>query len=99
MRLLPSAPRGLTAARAELDGRQVLILSFPYESPLALDTLSRIEREIVLALLAGASNAQIARDRGTTVLTVAKQIAHALRKLGVRSRGELAAAATRSAHA
>jgi DNA-binding NarL/FixJ family response regulator len=93
-----SPPCGLTAARAELDGREVLVLSFPYESPLALDRLTRTEREIVLAILTGASNAEIASDRGTTMLTVAKQIASALRKLGVRSRGELAAIATRSAH-
>jgi DNA-binding NarL/FixJ family response regulator len=97
MRRLPSPPCGLMAALSQLGGREVLILSFPYESTLELDALTPTEREVVLALLTGASNAEIARERGTAVVTVAKQIATALGKLGVRSRGELAAAAG-SAH-
>lgn len=54
--------------------------------------LSRSERQVVLALLGGASNREIARARGTSDRTVANQIQSIYRKLGVRSRSELGAA-------
>ena len=86
------APPGLEAARGRLDDREVLVLSFPCEPSSSLEPLSAAERAVVEALLTGASNADIARLRGRSVQTVAKQVASALHKLGVRSRGELAAA-------
>jgi DNA-binding NarL/FixJ family response regulator len=54
-------------------------------------TLSATERCVVSEVLGGKSNAEIAQARGTSTRTVANQIANAFRKLGVRSRGELAA--------
>jgi DNA-binding NarL/FixJ family response regulator len=55
--------------------------------------LSPAEAEVVRAVLRGASNRQIARDRDRSARTVANQIAAAFRKLGVGSRGELYARA------
>jgi DNA-binding CsgD family transcriptional regulator len=54
--------------------------------------LTSAESDVVRRILAGHSNARIARDRGTSVRTVANQVASILRKLGVRSRFEVAAA-------
>jgi DNA-binding NarL/FixJ family response regulator len=88
----------LIAARGDWDGREVLVVSYPRRAPLDPSKLSPAERAMVDALRRGASNADIARDRGTSVLTVAKQVASALRKLGVRRRGELAALATTTRH-
>ncbi len=76
----------------------MLIVSYPRRAPLDPSRLSPAERAMVDALRRGDSNAEIARDRGTSVLTVAKQVASALRKLGVRRRGELAALATTARH-
>ena len=55
--------------------------------------LTPAEHAIMAPLLAGASNAEISRERGTSVRTVANQVAVIFRKYGVSSRGELAAKA------
>jgi DNA-binding CsgD family transcriptional regulator len=60
--------------------------------------LSEAEREVVLAILDGRSNADIALARGRSVRTVANQAASAFRKLGVRSRSELATLWWRDGH-
>ena len=65
-------------------------MSFPRDAT-AADELTPAERQVALAVLAGYSNAEIARTRGSSPRTVANQIASIFRKLGVRSRGELAA--------
>jgi DNA-binding CsgD family transcriptional regulator len=51
--------------------------------------LSDAERAIVARVLDGKGNAAIASERGTSLRTVAHQIASAYRKLGVSSRREL----------
>lgn len=56
-----------------------------------LSSLSPAEREVTGRLLDGHDNARIARERGTSLRTVANQVASIFRKLGVSSRGELAA--------
>ena len=53
--------------------------------------LSPAERAVVEAVLRGQSNREIAERRGTSVRTVANQMASIFRKLQVGSRGELAA--------
>jgi DNA-binding CsgD family transcriptional regulator len=53
--------------------------------------LSPAEREVVRAALAGKTDAAIARARGRSPRTVANQLRSAFHKLGVSSRGELAA--------
>jgi DNA-binding CsgD family transcriptional regulator len=60
------------------------------------DRLSDAEREVVVAVLAGQRNREIAARRGTSERTVAHQIAAAYKKLRVQSRGELAARAPSS---
>jgi DNA-binding NarL/FixJ family response regulator len=70
-------------------GKDEAILSFPLAG--GAEALTAAESEIVVALLAGKSNRDIARARGTSQRTIANQVANVLRKLGVRSRIELAA--------
>lgn len=53
--------------------------------------LTPAERSILALVLGGESNAAIARLRGSAPSTVANQVASIFRKLGVSSRGELAA--------
>lgn len=63
-------------------------------SPLAstaTDCLTTAEREVVDAALTGKSTALIAQERGSSPRTIANLLARAYRKLGVRSRFELAA--------
>jgi DNA-binding CsgD family transcriptional regulator len=58
-------------------------------------SFSRAEREVARALVEGSSNASIAAERGTSVRTVANQVASLFRKMDVRSRGEFIAALAR----
>jgi DNA-binding NarL/FixJ family response regulator len=84
-------PRDLRASVMHIQGREVMVLSYSTVAVFdALERLSRAEREVVELLLSGASNAQIARQRGTSARTVANQAASIFRKLGVGSRMELA---------
>ena len=53
--------------------------------------LTAAERSVLEGMLAGLSNAEIAEQRGSSVRTVANQVASVFRKLGVTSRSELAA--------
>lgn len=53
-------------------------------------SLTVAERDVVRRVLGGASNAAIARARGTSPRTVANQVASAFEKLGVSSRARLA---------
>lgn len=55
--------------------------------------LTVAERAIVQCIIAGETNLEISRCRGTSARTVANQIAVLLRKFGSTSRGELAARA------
>jgi DNA-binding CsgD family transcriptional regulator len=61
--------------------------------PVARSRLTGAEREVIACILAGLSNAQIARARRTSVRTVANQIAGIFKKTGARSRAEIATAA------
>lgn len=51
--------------------------------------LTDAERDVLSRIVDGAANAEIARARGTSVRTVANQVAALLRKLGVGSRYDL----------
>jgi len=81
-------PAELRASSVKVGDREYLLLSFPRSATAAL---TPAERHVALAALAGYSNAEIARMRGSATRTVANQIATIFRKLGVRSRAELAA--------
>lgn len=54
------------------------------------DNLTSAEARVLSAILLGKSNHQIASERGTSIRTVANQVASLYRKLGVTSRAELA---------
>lgn len=85
-----SAPPGLSASRLELDGHAFAVLEWPLEwQPPA--ALTEAEREVLAGVVAGLANSEIARRRGTSVRTVANQVAGMLDKLRVGSRYELIA--------
>jgi DNA-binding CsgD family transcriptional regulator len=63
---------------------------------LPLDTLTGIEHDLVMAMLTGASNQDVAMRRGVSIRTVANQVAKVFRKLGASSRRDLAAKLARS---
>ena len=86
------APPGLAASTVDLGGDQYLVLSFPMPVWSLPSGLSVAEREVALAVLRGETNETIARDRNTSIRTVANQIAAVFAKLGVNSRIELALA-------
>jgi DNA-binding NarL/FixJ family response regulator len=75
-----------------LDGQEYLVMSFRVAPGPLPARLTAAEREVAESVARGASNAQIARERGRSVNTIAKQIASVFRKLRVHSRLELARA-------
>ena len=86
-------PDGLRASVVELGSGSYVLLSYPRraETPPRAPVLTPAERSVARALLLGQSNAEIARLRGSSPRTIANQVAGIFRKLGVRSRAELAA--------
>jgi DNA-binding CsgD family transcriptional regulator len=91
-------PVDVRATTFELGGERLAVLSFPVPLDVLPDCLTAAEREVGRALLDGHTNAQIAVARGTTVRTVANQVAAIFRKTGVRSRAEFVAAMARANH-
>jgi DNA-binding NarL/FixJ family response regulator len=84
-------PRGLRSSEFKVGDHEFVVLSFDLpEVPLPAQ-LTAAERAVATALLNGLRNAEIARARGTSVRTVATQVAAIFRKLGVMSRAELVA--------
>jgi DNA-binding NarL/FixJ family response regulator len=76
--------------RVDYGGEELLVISVPLrEGP--PDALTSAQLAVVRAIVRGASNVDIARERGTSVRTVANQVASILRKLGVGSRAQVAA--------
>jgi DNA-binding NarL/FixJ family response regulator len=78
-------------AEFSVSGNQLLFGSYPRIPEHALRDLTEAERDVMAALLAGSTNADIARRRRSSERTVANQAQSIYRKLGVRSRNELAA--------
>ena len=72
----------------EADG-EFVIFDWPIRQRPLPHSLTAAEREVVGRALAGESNLEIARARGTSTRTVANQMATAYRKLGLGSRLEL----------
>ncbi len=68
---------------------EFVLLSWPVATEARLEALTRAEREVLALVVTGASNAQVARQRGTSVRTVANQMARLLQKLNAGSRYEL----------
>jgi DNA-binding CsgD family transcriptional regulator len=71
----------------------VIVFSIPIPEDLPWPELSPAERASVELALQGLSNAAIGEQRNVAPNTVARQLESAYRKLGVQSRGELAALA------
>ena len=92
-----AAPDGLRATRLSVGGAPLVLLSFPLSTLLeptvaaALPALTEAEGEVLAMVLRGATNAQVALRRGTSVRTVANQLASVYDKLGVRGRAALCA--------
>jgi len=84
------APAGLKSCRLELAEKNVLVMSFPLSQRGVPASLTSAELDVARHVLGGASNAQIARARGSSTRTVANQLGSIFRKLGICSRIELA---------
>ena len=87
------APGGLRRKMAEVQiaGQPMVLGHAPHPDESRLALLTPAEREVALHLLAGSTNADIARRRGSAERTVANQVAAVFSKLQARSRAELAA--------
>jgi DNA-binding NarL/FixJ family response regulator len=85
-------PPGLRATAIAIGNAELVVLSFPVERAdlRAARSLTSAEAAVAELAIAGLSNAQIAERRGTSVRTVANQMASILRKLGCDSREQLA---------
>jgi DNA-binding NarL/FixJ family response regulator len=83
-------PAGMSARTVRLDDDEYLIVAMPLPSWELPEQLTEAEREVALAVLRGKTNDEVARDRRTSVRTVANQLSSIFAKLGVSSRIELA---------
>jgi DNA-binding NarL/FixJ family response regulator len=90
-------PAGLRLESVSEDGES-LVVSFRVPAVDWSSLLTRTETEIAHEVLAGLSNAEIAKKRGTAVRTIANQVASIYRKLQVRSRLELSLYALAGRH-
>jgi len=86
-----AVPPGLVVFHIDVAGARLALLSFEIGHSVALPALSHAERAVMLAILQGHTNAEIAAARSTTPRTVANQVARLFAKLAVSSRAELAA--------
>ena len=84
-------PSGTKATRFTVAGEELAILSFPVLEPELPEDVTQAERDVVRLVILGKSNAEIARERGTSIRTVANQMQSIFKKLGVFSRAELIA--------
>ena len=82
---LPTQPTGLVV---EVVDEDLAIFAWDVERPVTA-SLTEAERDVLERIVAGASNAEIARARQASIRTVANQVAGLLRKLGAASRYEL----------
>jgi DNA-binding CsgD family transcriptional regulator len=85
------APTGMRSAVFEVDGEDFLVIAYELGDPVVPDSLTPAERTVALGIVRGRSMADIAKDRGTSLRTVANQIQSIYEKLGVTSRLELVA--------
>jgi DNA-binding CsgD family transcriptional regulator len=76
----------------EIGDQALVVLSLPARRRAeVVDGLTPAERSVAQLAMTGMSSAAIARRRRCSARTVANQLASVYRKLGVQSRGELAA--------
>lgn len=85
-------PPGTRVRELEVGGQTLVVISFPLEPcDASAWPLSPAESEVARMAIEGLTNAEIAQRRGTSVRTVANQMASLLHKLDLGSRRELAA--------
>lgn len=87
------SPSGLRRklAEAAVAGERLLICAYPLIDERSVKDLTEAECQVTAHIVAGTTNADIARRRGVSEYTVANQVQAIFRKLQVRSRSELAA--------
>ena len=85
----PSGEGPIFATRLQADGKDLFVLSLPSPAAQLPSVLTVAERHVAGLVLDGLSNRTIAQVRGTSVRTVANQIASVFRKLNVTGRAEL----------
>ncbi|MBX3264268.1 MAG: helix-turn-helix transcriptional regulator [Labilithrix sp.] len=88
MRRLPTEPPPSLDAYELEPGKVLFVQTLAVPE---VDGLSPAEREVLRLMLNDHDGASIAASRRTSPRTIANQIASVFRKLGVRSRAELAA--------
>lgn len=95
------APQGFrtTLAVTEIDAEPRLIGRCACVDTQQLGHLTEAEREVAALIATGISNAAIAAQRGSSARTIANQVQAVFRKLGVRSRAELAVRVVRNSGA
>jgi DNA-binding CsgD family transcriptional regulator len=81
-------PLGLDVTYTEVEGVQYAV--FAFSIAVADDVpLTRTERGVVLGVLRGLSNVELALTRNVSTRTIANQLASIYRKLSIASRAEL----------
>jgi DNA-binding NarL/FixJ family response regulator len=86
----PAGPRRKLAEVA-VAGERLLVGAYPLIDERLIEDLTETERNVAAQIIAGSTNADIARRREASEHTVANQVQAIFRKLQVRSRSELAA--------
>ncbi|HET7499788.1 MAG TPA: helix-turn-helix transcriptional regulator [Kofleriaceae bacterium] len=79
----------MTVETVEVDGKTVVVFSFPRDGRDPPNLLTRAEHDVMELVLRGFSTAQIAAIRGAAKATISSQLQSIYRKLGVGSRTEL----------
>jgi DNA-binding NarL/FixJ family response regulator len=87
--------RTVVGERIEIDGMELFLLGTPSLAECLPDDLTKAEKAVAALVLEGFSNREIARERGTSVRTIANQVAAIFRKLKVAARIELSQAILR----
>lgn len=82
-------PPDLRAIKFRFEADDWLVLSYEPHLVELPEELTAAEGDVVRGVLRDESNAEIAARRGSSVRTVANQLASIFRKLGVFSRAEL----------
>jgi DNA-binding NarL/FixJ family response regulator len=89
-RRLTEGPQAQSFAyRFRYDGQEHVVVGVR-KQPAPAAPLTRAELAVARELVRGLSNREIAALRGTSVCTVANQVAALMRRLGLRSRAEVA---------
>jgi DNA-binding NarL/FixJ family response regulator len=86
-RPVQGVPNALVVNQFEIDGDEYAVFQWSANDP--SPQLTPAERAVLTKVVEGASNAEIAQSRRSSVRTVANQVASLLRKLGAGSRFDL----------